>query len=90
MRFLIFEVIGPLLLLLLARSLFRSLLEGFSAKRNTGTRAPAPPAVPAGGELKRDPVCGIYVSPASAVTRSVKGEPVYFCSKECRDKYRVA
>jgi YHS domain-containing protein len=38
-------------------------------------------------ELKKDPVCGTYVSPATGVSRSVQGHLIYFCSKECRDKF---
>jgi YHS domain-containing protein len=38
-------------------------------------------------ELKKDPVCGTYVSPATGVSRSVQGHVIYFCSKECRDKF---
>lgn len=41
-----------------------------------------------GGELKRDPVCGTFVSPASAVTKKVGGRILYFCSPACRDKYQ--
>ena len=52
--------------------------------------AGAKPAGPgrADGELKRDPVCGTFVSSGSAVTKKVGGEVVYFCSAACRDKYR--
>jgi YHS domain-containing protein len=56
-------------------------------------RAPEPeprgpgPTVVAGGELKKDPVCGTYVSTSLAVTRTIKGEVVYFCSNECRNKF---
>jgi YHS domain-containing protein len=46
--------------------------------------------VRSGGELKKDPVCGTYVSPAASITRTVNGEVLYFCSRECSDKYRVA
>ncbi len=42
-----------------------------------------------GGDLKRDPVCGTFVSPASALTRTVKGQVVYFCSNACRDRFRA-
>jgi YHS domain-containing protein len=50
--------------------------------------APPPaPTVVAGGELKKDPVCGTYVSTSLGFTRTVKGEVMYFCSKECRDKF---
>jgi YHS domain-containing protein len=44
--------------------------------------------VPLQGELKRDPVCGTYVSTATSVKRTVGGEVVHFCSEECREKYR--
>jgi YHS domain-containing protein len=44
--------------------------------------------VHSGGELKKDPVCGTYVSTSASISRTVKGEVFYFCSKECADKYR--
>jgi YHS domain-containing protein len=37
--------------------------------------------------LKKDPVCGTYVSAASSLREKVAGETVYFCSAECRAKY---
>ena len=47
-----------------------------------------PAAVPMGGELKKDPVCGTYVSTSTAVRKSApQGEIVYFCSTTCRDKF---
>ncbi len=39
------------------------------------------------GELKRDPVCGTYVSTATSVKRTIGGEVVHFCSAECSNKY---
>ena len=39
------------------------------------------------GELKRDPVCGTYVSTATSVKRTIAGEVVHFCSVECSNKY---
>ncbi len=39
------------------------------------------------GELKRDPVCGTYVSTATSVKRTLGGETVHFCSVECSEKY---
>jgi len=44
-------------------------------------------SVPAGGELKKDPVCGTFVSTATSVKKSVDGAVVHFCSAECRDKF---
>ena len=40
-----------------------------------------------GGELMKDPVCGVFVAPSAALTKTVRGETHYFCSAECRDKY---
>ena len=44
-------------------------------------------SVPAGGELRKDPVCGTYVAEQAALQLTVKGEPVFFCSTACRDKF---
>jgi YHS domain-containing protein len=55
---------------------------------------PPPPGNPQtshagfGGELKQDPVCGIFVSQANAVKKTVKGQVLHFCSTACRDKYK--
>ena len=35
----------------------------------------------------RDPVCGMYVDPRIAVTRSILGTTYYFCDQECADKF---
>ena len=39
------------------------------------------------GELKRDPVCGTYISTETSVKRTVGGEVVHFCSAACSEKY---
>ena len=38
-------------------------------------------------KLVRDPVCGVFVSPASAIPARVRGETVYFCSDKCRSQW---
>jgi YHS domain-containing protein len=88
LRYLIVDILLPLLVFAILRSFFRSL---FQTRRDV-TRQPPPtsrPTVVAGGELKKDPVCGTYVSTGASVTRTVDGQVLYFCSKECRDKYRA-
>jgi YHS domain-containing protein len=45
---------------------------------------------PVHGELKKDPVCGTFVSTATSVKETVNGELMHFCSTACRDKYRTA
>lgn len=49
---------------------------------------PRRPSVQAGGELKRDPVCGTFISTATALHKKVGKEVYYFCSEECREKFR--
>ena len=91
-RFLFIRLIVPLLLLFLVRSVLRTIfqsLRGATQQPPQATERPVP-NVPAGGELKKDPVCGTYVSTATSVNRTVNGSVVYFCSKECRDRYKVA
>ena len=85
LRYLIVDILLPLLAFAILRSFFRGLFQT--------RRAPPPasrPSVVVGGELKKDPVCGTYVSTGASVTRTVDGQLLHFCSKECRDKYRAA
>jgi YHS domain-containing protein len=91
LRALFVEFILPLLVFLLLRSVLKNLFGGAGRTPSPPPQqAPSQPTVVSGGELKKDPVCGTYVSTALAVTRTVNGEVVHFCSKECRDRYRVA
>jgi YHS domain-containing protein len=89
LRYLIVDLLLPLLVFALLRSLFRSL---FQTRRDVTRQTPpaSRPNVVVGGELKKDPVCGTYVSTGASVTRTVDGQVLHFCSKECRDKYRAA
>ena len=89
MRFFFLRLIPLLLLFWLVRAVLRSILSGWNSELATRPQRPAPPVSP-GGELKKDPVCGTYVSPAVSPSTRVNGETVYFCSPACRDKYRAA
>ena len=89
LRYLIVDILLPLLVFAFLRSIFRSI---FQTGRDVLRQTPPPsrPDVVAGGELKKDPVCGTYVSAGASVTHTVNGQLLHFCSKECRDKYRAA
>jgi len=90
-RYFIVELLFPLLLIFVIRAVLKNIFATFQATRSPQQRATRQsPPVQAGGELKRDPVCGTYVSTDASVTRMVNGETVHFCSKECREKYRAA
>jgi YHS domain-containing protein len=80
----ILDFLPYLLLFLFLRSILRNF---FSNRRRSAPTAPRQAPIQAGGELKKDPVCGTYVSVAASVTRNVNGRLVHFCSKECRDRY---
>jgi len=40
------------------------------------------------GETVRDPVCGMFVSTELAHRLNWRGQALYFCSKECLERYR--
>ena len=41
----------------------------------------------AGQKLVRDPVCGMHIAPALALTAQNGPDTLYFCTPECRDKF---
>jgi YHS domain-containing protein len=67
--------------------IMRGMREAMNEQSATGRTQPRPPAGPAGGELKRDPVCGTFVPATTAFQKIVHGQQQYFCSAECRDKF---
>jgi YHS domain-containing protein len=83
-RTLLEEFVIPLILFLVVRSLMRGF---FSAKPKTTVARPHVEQMPTTTELKKDPVCGTYVSAASGFTRKVDGQTICFCSKDCRDRF---
>ena len=86
LRYFIVDILLPLLVFALLRSFFRSL---FPARRDVSRQTPPPsqPDVVAGGELKKDPVCGTFVVSSTPHRKQLNGTPYFFCSPECRDKF---
>lgn len=89
MRF-VLSLFAILAAFLLLRSLLAPLV---SAVVGILSPTPAPPAAkeaavakPA-SELKKDPVCGAFISPELAVTEKYQGQTMHFCSKKCRDEF---
>ena len=84
-------LLASLLLITVIRAVLRVILTGFSELMRSGSPSspsnPGRPTVEAGGELKRDPVCGTYIGESTSVKKTVRGEVVHFCSTACRDKY---
>ncbi len=77
-------------LFVIVRSVINSVVRFF---RSTSEAATPPVRTQPGelhsaGELRKDPVCETYISVPSPWAKLVKGETVYFCSKECRERFR--
>jgi len=66
--------------------LFSSAASGPDSQARTARRKSE---VPAGGVLKKDPVCGIYVSEHTPVKLIAAGETHFFCSEDCLNKFRA-
>jgi YHS domain-containing protein len=90
MRLLFRFVVLPLLVLWVVRVILRSIFGGMNTQVAPKPVRPVPTTDSAGGELKKDPVCGTYVSADTSVTKRINGQTVHFCSPACRDKYRAA
>ena len=88
-RFLFLRVVLPLALFWLVRGILRSIFASMNSSV-VSSKPRSSPTVHPGGELKRDPVCGTFVSVDVSVTKRVNGETLHFCSPACRDKYRAA
>jgi YHS domain-containing protein len=56
------------------------------------TGRPARPARPVAEKtevtLRRDPVCGMFVSPEISFTLEQAGQVHHFCSAECRERFK--
>ncbi|UCF88409.1 MAG: hypothetical protein JSV70_08355 [bacterium] len=72
-----------LIWLILGLALYWSLRELFGGRSSdTGDRAEA------GEEMVKDPRCGVYLPVSAALKRRIRGNTVYFCSKECEEAYK--
>jgi|SRR5580698_7505636 YHS domain-containing protein len=91
------ELLFAVLIITILRSVIGVVMKIFGnifgpqAGASTANSKPNPPrpAVPSGGELKKDPVCGTFIAADTAVQKRVGGELYYFCSADCRDKFKA-
>jgi YHS domain-containing protein len=76
-----------LLILFLGRAVWRLLVgvvEGASGTRTGRTGVPRQ-----GARMVRDPVCGTFVVQSRALSADSRGEIAWFCSEDCRRKWRA-
>jgi YHS domain-containing protein len=77
-------ILLAILLLVVARLFWRlmdAVMAGARGEPGRGRQRHAPV------KLVRDPVCGTYVAPRSALSLTAAGSTHYFCSEECRAKF---
>ena len=88
------EMIVTLVAVYLVRQILAIIAASFKGggfSNPAGSAGSPPPRPPTGGtlgELKKDPVCGTFISTQTAFQKAVRGETYYFCSTECRDKFK--
>jgi YHS domain-containing protein len=77
-----------LLVMLVLRAFGRLLAGLIEGATPPGHRRSGPPD--RGVQMVRDPVCGTFLPPASAVSLAERGGAVhYFCSDKCREAYKA-
>ncbi len=80
-----------IILISLIRSVIGVLGKGvaalFSSEQEQQQAAAGEPRL--AGELKRDPVCGTYVSTATSIKKTVGKQVVHFCSDDCCRKFQA-
>jgi len=84
-------LIASVLVFSVVRTILNILWKGFADlfRAEPSPAGPKRPTVSAGGELKKDPVCGTFISTSTALQKKAGGETYYFCSAECRDKFKA-
>ena len=76
------RLLEVIVLLLVIRAVWR--VVGNMITVSAGARRTTASGEPRAVKLVRDPVCGTYVSPDTAISDGRE----YFCSEKCRDDYR--
>ena len=54
---------------------------------NPGRQSSGQERVVIGGEMKKDPQCGMYVSTELSIKHNAGKETLHFCSTECEQEY---
>ena len=84
-------LIASIIILTLIRSVIGAISRFFGGFVSPAD-AHAPPRraasdMPVAESLQKDPVCGAFVAPSTAVQKVAGGKTYYFCSATCRDKF---
>ena len=83
----VFRLILVFVATLFVRQVVLLIMRAFSP----GSVATSPRQAPkeqSGGELKKDPVCGTFISASTQIQKRIGDTTYYFCSPECREKFK--
>ena len=89
LRFILLSILLTILFRAVSR-LWAGVVRGMqSGNPSAGRRTDGATVPQRGVQMVRDPICGTFVVPERAVALSAAGgRRLYFCSTDCRDKYR--
>jgi uncharacterized protein len=68
------------------RNLFHSLVKGLGSERDKTKKGKVKNEI-YGGDMVKDPVCGLYLPRDMAIRKVIRGKEFYFCSEECRRRF---
>lgn len=84
----ILDVIFALIMLRMIFGALRQLFAPRKSKSGARQTADEPQSGATGGQMVRDPECGMFVSTEVSHRLKKAGETLHFCSQECLEKYR--
>lgn len=88
-RFLLLSILLTMLYRALSR-LWTGIVRGMQGQSGQGPQFRPDGARPRGVHMERDPVCGTFVVPETAVAMSgPNGTRLFFCSTACRDTFQA-
>ncbi len=79
----VLRILQLLLIVFVIRAVWRlvlGILDGAGFRQVDGAQPP-------GVKLVRDPVCGTFVAPTTALVARSEGRTLYFCSEKCRREW---
>ena len=82
---LVLDVLFAVFIARAAWKLIQGFMEGYTGQAKPPGRGGSIQSV----HMSRDPVCGTYVIPNSALAITEGSRQVFFCSASCRDRYRT-
>ena len=88
LRFILLSLLLTFLLRALLR-LWAGFVQGMQGQQGTAVPPRGGRATQRSVHMARDPVCGTFVVPERALALTDGNEQLYFCSAECRDKFRA-